>query len=66
MSFTITNAKCIAESKNKKSILVDAPDFDEPEWIAVSQIDEDSEVYKVGTSGDLIITEWLARYRGWI
>lgn len=32
--------------------------------IPKSQIDDDSEVYKVGTSGDLILPEWLAKTMG--
>lgn len=33
-------------------------------WIPKSQIDEDSEVYKKGTDGTLIIPEWLATEKG--
>ncbi len=36
------------------------------EWIAKSQIDEDSEVYEEGTEGELIISEWLAKEKGLI
>ena len=32
----------------------------EQEWIPKSQIDDDSEVYKAGTDGVLVIPEWLA------
>jgi hypothetical protein len=31
-----------------------------------NQIDDDSEVYKKGTDGTLIVTEWLAEQKGWI
>lgn len=34
------------------------------EWIAKSQIDEDSEVYEKGTEGELIISKWLATEKG--
>ena len=51
--------------ENDKAILVEAPDFDKPEWIPISQIDNDSEVYKEGTEGDLIISDWLAEKNGW-
>jgi hypothetical protein len=33
-------------------------------WIPKSQIHEDSEVYTSGTSGKLIITEWIASQKG--
>jgi len=33
-------------------------------WIPHSQITEDSEVYKMGTEGDLVITEWIAEQKG--
>jgi hypothetical protein len=29
-------------------------------WIPKSQIDDDSEVWKEGDSGDLVISEWIA------
>ena len=48
------------------SLLVDAPVFDKPEWIPKSQITEDSEVYKAGTCGTLIVTEWLAEQKKWV
>jgi hypothetical protein len=35
-------------------------------WIPLSQIHDDSEVYKMGTKGTLIITEWLAKKKGLI
>ena len=59
----IENAKCTAETD--KAILVEAPDLDEQEWIPRSQIDDDSEVYKTGTAGDLIVSDWWAEKQGW-
>jgi len=59
----IENAKCVRETE--KAILVEASDFDEPVWVPQSQIDEDSEVYKVGTEGDLIVLDWWAEKQGW-
>lgn len=35
-------------------------------WVPHSQIHEDSEVYKMGTNGKLIVTEWLATEKGWV
>lgn len=64
--YDVEDAVCIRESDSGKAILVRAPVFEEPEWIAKSQITEDSEVYKTGTSGTLIVTEWLAEQKGWL
>lgn len=35
-------------------------------WIPQSQIDDDSEVYREGDSGKLIISEWIALQKGLI
>lgn len=63
MSFKIDNAKCIYVKG--AAILVEAPIFDEPQWIPFSQVDEDSEVYKKGDEGVLIVSDWLAEKEGW-
>jgi len=60
----IHDAKCIRESD--KAILVEASDFDEPQWIPKSQVTDESEVYKPGTDGVLIITDWWAEKQGWL
>lgn len=39
---------------------------DEEHWIPISQIHDDSEVYRMGTEGVLIITRWLAKKKGLI
>lgn len=33
-------------------------------WMPKSQITDDSEVYKMDTEGDLVITEWIAEQKG--
>jgi len=35
-------------------------------WVPHSQIHDDSETYKEGTSGTLGVTEWFAKKEGWI
>lgn len=38
-------------------------------WIPLSQIDDDSEIYKkdqVGETGELVISEWMAKQKGLI
>lgn len=63
MAFFIDDAKCTAETA--KAICVEAPDFDEPQWIPQSQVDEDSEVYKRGPEGRLAVSDWWAHKQGW-
>ena len=59
---TIRGAECIAETD--KAIKVRAGDLDEDIWVPKSVIDDDSEVYKADTDGDLIVAEWWARKEG--
>lgn len=33
-------------------------------WIPKSQIDDDSEVYEMGTEGKLVVSQWIADQRG--
>lgn len=37
-----------------------------PIWIPKSQIDDDSEVWKVGDSGEMTLNEWFAEQKGLI
>lgn len=46
------------------ALLVDI-DGDE-HWIPQSQIDDDSEVYKAGDEGELVVSEWIATQKGMI
>lgn len=34
-------------------------------WVPKSQIHDDSEVFQNGQSGKLVVTEWLAKEKGW-
>jgi len=36
------------------------------EWIPKSQIDDNSEVYEKGHVGNLIVSQWIAKQKGWI
>lgn len=63
-TYIISEAECIREGN--KSILVDAPDFDESEWIFKDQILDESEVKEPGDTGDLIITRSFAKRQGWV
>jgi len=55
---------CTAIADTDEAVLVEIPDADEEVWLPKSQIDDDSEVYKKGTDGRLIIPEWLAVKKG--
>jgi hypothetical protein len=49
--------------KETKDALLCTIDGDEV-WIPKSQIDDDSEVYAEGHSGQLVVTEWIAKQKG--
>jgi hypothetical protein len=48
--------------ETEKAILVMIDDKEV--WLPKTQIHDDSEVYKAGTSGKLVITEWIATAKG--
>ena len=49
-----------------KALLCSCPEWDKPQWIPHSQIDDDSEVYRDADEGTLIVSEWLAKEKGLI
>lgn len=57
---TIRDVKVIKATD--KALLVKIED--EEVWIPQSQIDDDSEVYKAGDEGDLVISQWIADQKG--
>jgi hypothetical protein len=64
-TYIISDAECIKEDDDY--IVVDAPDFDEPEVIFKDRIiEEESEVNHLGDSGDLVVTRGFAKSQGWI
>lgn len=63
MKQTFSDYTCTRETE--KAILVEGGDGEET-WIPKSQIDDDSEVYKKDTEGDLVISEFLAEKLGWL
>ena len=58
-----SQVKCIAESA--KAIHVRDEENSKQFWIPKSVIDDDSEVYAMGTSGKLIVADWFAEKEGW-
>lgn len=56
---------CTVKRETEKALLVNIDDTEEV-WIPKSQIDDDSEVRKAGDSGTLVISDWIAREKGFI
>jgi hypothetical protein len=52
---------CVCSMATAKAILVVCEG--EETWIPASQIDDDSEVYKAGTEGTLVIPRWVAEMK---
>ncbi len=48
-----------------RALLVQRYNGDE-QWVPQSAIHDDSEVYKPGTDGKLVVDEWFARSKGWL
>lgn len=56
----VGEAECLKMAASGKAILVRFVDSGEEKWIPVSQICDDSEVYKAGDEGVLVVTDWFA------
>lgn len=61
--FVIDGAECVYETE--KAICIKAPMFDEDKWVPKSVVTDESEVYKKGTTGNCIVSEWFADKEGW-
>lgn len=55
---------CFVKKETEKAILVVIPSVEE-KWIPKSQVHDDSEIWKEGMTGCLVITQWLAEKNGW-
>jgi hypothetical protein len=61
----IKNVRCTRATA--KAILVEGGDLEEsPIWVPQSQVHADSEVWKEGDVGALVVTAWFAEQRGWL
>jgi hypothetical protein len=47
-----------------KALLCYFHEFEEEYWIPQSQIHDDSEVWKAGQRGTIVISEWIATQKG--
>jgi len=56
----IDGVKALLVSKSGAALLCTHDSWDKPVWIAQSQIGEDSEVYRKGDVGILVVRKWLA------
>ena len=61
--YVIEDAECVHETE--KAIFVEASVFDEPVSIPKSVIHDESEVWKDGQTGDLVVKMWFAEKKGW-
>lgn len=64
MAKTVTFEKVTVVRETDNALLVDIEGKEH--WIPKSQIDDDSEVYALGTDGDLVVSEWIALQKGLI
>jgi hypothetical protein len=62
--YLVENAEIIKDTG--KAILINAPEFDEPQWVPQSQVHDDSDIYQEGEEGDLAVKTWWAEKEGWI
>jgi len=62
--YTIEDAEAVGETP--KGLWISASEFDENVFVPYSQIHDDSEVYRVGHDGALVVNEWFAEQRGWV
>lgn len=59
---TCTFFDVTVEQETEKALLCNIEG--EEIWIPKSQIDDDSEVYEMGTTGDLVVSRWIATQKG--
>jgi hypothetical protein len=56
------HARCIVQTPDAIQVQIDGEKT--PRWIPQSQVHDDSDVYKLGTEGNLIVTLWWAEQKG--
>lgn len=60
MHVRIDDAICTAATDNAILVLIEGKQY----WIPQSQIDDESEVWRKGDEGTLVISEWIAYEKG--
>jgi hypothetical protein len=57
--------ECVLERPTSILVRAVANALDE-RWVPKSCVHEDSEVYKDGTDGELVVVHWFADKKGWV
>lgn len=60
MSVSIDDVRCIHATDDAILVDVDGDEY----WIPNSQVTDDSEVWRKGDEGELVITEWWSTKEG--
>lgn len=60
VTFVVPEVKKRSDSGKALLCTIDGVDT----WVPISQLDDDSEVYDVGHSGKLVVSEWWANKAG--
>lgn len=63
-AYTFGEAECVAETDKAIGVLRDDAGDTEPFWIPKSVIHDDSEVWKKGDEGELVVKYWWAEKNG--
>lgn len=56
MAVSIDDVVCIWETDNAIKVIIEGDEY----WIPQSHVDDDSEVWKKGDEGTLVISDWIA------
>ena len=63
MTVRIQQARCLRATD--RAILVVSTDWPTPTWIPQGQVHDDSEVWRPGDTGTLVVSAWVAEQKGW-
>lgn len=66
--YDVPDCRCLRETDQALLVAVpeDHADRTNEIWVPKSQLHDDSEVYEAGQIGTLVVTQWLARQKGWL
>ena len=65
-SIRMGHCRCVAQSSKAICVIGLEAVKDKSVWIPQSQVHADSEVWKNGQSGELVVTSYWAEKQGWI
>jgi hypothetical protein len=55
---------CVVIHSTDKAVLIKMPEMPQPIWFPQSQIHANSEIWKQGDEGTLVVTQWIAEKKG--